>query len=385
MKQFTLVRSVAGLFVAATVLSATTTARAAVFDNAGIFSSDAVDQANTAMSAMLKAHNKTLDVETFKAVPSDQQSQVATDKARFFHDWMVKQAVAHKANGVFALVCLDPRFVEVGVGHGTQQSGDFTTADVNRVRDDMQQAFHAGNYDQGLKAATDDVNRAFTANINGSGGAKSGDVAPMAAPASNVNGTSQSNMPADGGTSTSSSSSSAAPASTGSGFGFGKLGIGALVCVGVAILLIISLVRSLFHRNTGGGYAVPPRGGNYPAGGPGYGNSGPGNPGYGAGGASGGGGFGRGILGGLLGGAVGGYAADKFEHRNEPGGGAAGGAAGGGAPTFPESGGGGGSSFDPGPSDAGQGFGDMSSGGDFGGGGGGDTGGGGGDSSGGGF
>ena len=377
----------AGAFALAIALACwllPTTARAQVHDDAHLFGQQAVADANTVMGRMEQQDKKQFVLETFPAVPDAQKAELQQkgDKT-FFHDWMAGRAKDLKVNGVYALICMDPKYVEVGAGKETKARGIFTQADLDGLRQQLQTNLKAQQNDAALTGAVDLVQRAYTANIPGArplGEASERDTTfrNESTPArSNSNGPAGlPSLPGNGGRSTSS----------------GLFGIGPLICVGIGVLILFGLFRSLFNRGTptggfggGGGGMMGSGGANYPTGGPTYG----GNPGFGGNpgmGGSGGSGFGKGFLGGLLGGAVGGYAADRFEHRNDPGssaglgGGGDGGSSGG---SF----GGGGGSFDSGPSDAGAGFGDSSSGGDFsgGGGGGGDSGGGGGGDSGGGF
>jgi uncharacterized membrane protein YgcG len=323
-----------------------------VRDNAQIFSQQAVDDANRDMQNIQRTHNKQLVVETFPAVPDDQRDAQTQDPKAFFKNWMVSRAKDLKVNGVYVLICMDPKHLEVGAGKNTMARGDFTAADVDGLRQQMQGALHEKDYDKALSGAVEYVDRAFTQNIQSGNSSNAGNSVPQ--------------------TYTPFPQSASPGISPGAG-----LSIGSVICFAIAVVIIISLVRSIFRGGSsgfgGGGYYPPGNqgmGGNYGGGMGGYGG------GFGGGYGGGGSGFGRGFLGGLLGGALGGYAENKFEGRGNQGntgffgGGSSGGNFGGG---------GGGGSFDSGPSDAGQGFGGGASGGDFGSsGGGGDSGGGGG-------
>ncbi len=329
-------------------------ARADVHDNAKIFGPDAIDRADAAMTKMEQAHNKQLVVETFTGIPDDQKpSMEKLGKDAFFKQWMSNRARELRVNGVYVLICMDPKHLEVGAGRNTIARGDFTEQDVQKLRDQMQKLLKEKDYDGALSNAVDTVDQAYTANIHGNNPNQSrAQYQPTGIPGYRVN--------------------NGYSSSAGQGMG----SFGTLVCMIVGLVIVLSLIRAIFRGNSGGGYGGG-FGGNYPTGGgygPGYG---PGyGAGYGGGYGGGGGGFGRGFLGGLLGGALGGYAAEQFERRNDPGNQPNQGGFGSSGGDF--GGGGGGGSFDSGPSDAGQGFGDNSSGGDFGGGdSGGDSGGGG--------
>jgi hypothetical protein len=323
--------------------------RADVNDNANIFSKQAVDDANRDMRKMKQTHNKEFVVETFAAIPDDQKDAYAQNKQTFFRTWMASRAKQLKVNGVYVLICMDPKKLEAGVERTTREHGDFTQTDLDRLTTEMRDSLRSNEPDKALSDAVDLVERAYTANISEANGRSS--YTPR----------SGEYMPGQYRPGTYSSHSTSSPA--------GKFGT--IICTIVGVVIIFSLIRAILRGSGGGGgYPTGNYGGTY---GSGYGGGG---PGYGAGGfgGGGGGGFGRGLLGGLLGGALGSYVENRWENNsgnntgNQQGGFSSGG----------DFGGGGGSSFDSGPSDPGQGFGDMSSGGDFGSsdGGGGDSGGG---------
>jgi hypothetical protein len=359
LKWISLVCAFAAAFVFIPALS-----RADVKDNASIFSKQAVDDADRAMKKMKEKHNKEFVVETFSAIPDDQKDNYTQHPDTFFKDWMAARAKELKVNGVYALICMDPHHLEVGAGKNTISRGDFTQADVDGLYSQMKESLKAKDYDKALTDAVDTVERAYTANISEPNSRSSYNQRETGYSGGN-NRSYGSGFPSNLPTHTS---------STG-------LGFGTIICFVVGAVIIFSLIKSIFRGNSGGGYNQGGwgQGGNY--GGGNYGNQ---SYGGGFGGGGGGGGFGRGFLGGLLGGALGGYAADQFDHRNDQsnqgGGFSQGGSFGG---QSDNSGGGGGGSFDSGPSDAGQGFGDSSAGGDFSSGGGGGIGGGGGGDSGG--
>ncbi len=363
------------LLVAAALWVVPAMAHGQVIDNAHIFTPDATRSAESAMKGLNDQYGKQLVVETFADVRPDQQSALQQDKAKFFHDWMAAEALANRTDGVFVLICMNPGHVEVGSGKETREKGIFAIGDDRRLEAELLPLLNAKQYDTALSTATRSVGRTYTANVPSASTPRSSPAA--AAPAARGS--------SDAAPTPSRSTDPATPATS------HRLGCGSILCLGVAFIIVVAVVRSFLRRSGRGG---PPAAGggfgggggpNYPTGGPGVG--GPnyqqnyGGGGMVGGGGTAGGGFGRGLLGGLLGGAVGGYAADKFEHRNDP-------AAGGGG--VGASGGSAGGGFDSGPSDAGQGFGGASAGGDFGGGSsgadssGGDFGGGGGDAGGGG-
>ncbi len=327
---------------AGALLWAGSVVHAQVHDNAGIFSPSAVENANTTMTAMQQTYNKQFVVETFAKVPDDQQDQLQQlGKDEFFRQWMADRAKFENVNGVYALVCMDPnaRRIEVGAGKNTQANGMFTASDVDQLRRRMQNDFHNKQYDQGLAHGVEFVDQTFKSNIRRTSN-QSGYTSPAWTPPPAYSNSTPNNYNYH---------------SSGGG------GLGSLVCGFIGLMIIISLIRSIFHGGYGGG-------GRW--GGGGWGGYGGGYGGYG--GYGGGGGFGTGLMGGLLGGVLGGEA-DRWIHGNNSSGGFMQGGPPSGGGGF--SGGGGGS----GPSDFGGGFGGGASGGDFGSSGGGGGGGSGGD------
>jgi hypothetical protein len=314
--------------------------RADVHDNAQKFSQQALDDADRDITKMEHDHGKSLVIETFSAIPDDQKAAEQADSKAFFQKWMRDRAQKLGVNGVYVLICMDPKHLEVGAGKETVKRGDFTKDNEIALRSQLQSALRAGDYDKALSGAVEYVDSAYAENIHSNKSqSNSGYVPTYGAPS----------MP-----------------SRGTDFSFGSL-----ICLAIGAIIVISIVRTIFRGTTGGGMG----GGYYPPGNQGYGGNYGGGFGGGYGGG-GGGGFGRGLLGGLLGGALGSYVENRFDQRNDQGNS---GFFQGGGQQSDDSGGTGGS-FDSGPSDAGQGFGDNSVGGDFGSSGGGDVGGGGGDS-----
>src|SRR5258707_13829669 len=123
------------LLLPAFLLLAPIVAKADVHDGAQIFSQSAIDKANAEMSRMQQQHNKDFVVETFAKVPDDQQAQFRQEsKEGFFRDWAISRAKALGVNGLYALINMDPKFIKVVAGEHTRARGDFTDADITRLR-----------------------------------------------------------------------------------------------------------------------------------------------------------------------------------------------------------------------------------------------------------
>jgi hypothetical protein len=275
--------ALAGLVL--TLLFTCSPARAQVNDQAGFFSADAVRQANAIISDVQRQTRRKIVVETFPTIPADLKGSYSKDReASFYESWIQDRGKATGADIDF-LIVKDPAHLEVGASSDTRRR-DFTPADHHAVSTAMLAGFRAREYDRALLDALKDTAERVRRNQSGA------TPAAAATPGRSSGGTPQ-------------------RAPSGGVCGMGG-GLGGLLCLVVAGLILFSIVRRIFARRNlppGGGYGAPGYGQ------PGYGQPGYGQPGYGGGG----GGFGRGILGGLLGGMLGGAAYDHFRGGNQAG------------------------------------------------------------------
>jgi uncharacterized membrane protein YgcG len=238
-------------FCAALSLAAAASPAGTIVDNAHIFSPSAVDQAQHSIDQIRIRHQKDLNVETIASLPADQQDALkAQGKDAFFEQWARQRAKAMGTNGVYVLICMDPRHLQVEVGNRTE-TREFTTADRDALRTQLVSQFKAQQYDAGLTDAANFVLDKMDANTRQS-----------SVPPNQGSGFGQS-TPVYGG---------------GSGAG-GGIPAGGWICLGIAVLFIVMM---FLRRSSGAG---------------GYGPNNPMNPGgqmgWG-GGASGGGGGGGG-------------------------------------------------------------------------------------------
>lgn len=249
------------------MLSAASARAGTIVDNAHIFSPTAIASAQRTIDQIEAQHHKDLNIETFASVPAAQRDALQTQgKEQFFDQWAQAEARGMGTNGIFVLICMDPRYLEVEVGDQTL-TREFHETDREALRMRLVSAFKSGQYDPGLIDAANFVQQRIDSNTR-------------------VNGYT------NGGRS-----------------GGGGMGLGGWLCLGIGCLLLLSML----FRSRGAGYGPGP-------GGPG---GGWGGGGWGGGG---GGGFGTGLLGGLLGGALGSWGYDRF---NRGGGGFGGGGGGG--------------------------------------------------------
>jgi uncharacterized membrane protein YgcG len=253
-------------------LVAATSSAGTIVDNAQIFSSSAVAQAQQTIDHIQAVHHKDFNVETFASVPADQQDALnAQGRDAFFDSWARQRAKAMGTNGVYLLVCMDPHILKVAVGNQTA-TREFTNADKEGLRSLLVPPFKAKDFDGGLIRGAQYVSDRIDTNTRAAAaGGSPGAIAPGLpyAPVGSV-GTLPINRPA------------------------GSF-MGSWLCVGIAIVVFLVLLRS--RRGGGFNYGGPSQGYGY------------GNPG---------GGFGSGLLGGILGGALGSWGYDRF-NRNDGG------------------------------------------------------------------
>ena len=156
------------LSIAAIVLCLSAAAvRAEVRDDAHMFGRQAVDDADAVLGQVQKQYGKQLVVETMASVPADERAAALADKAAYFDALMAAHAKGRRANGVYVLICLDPKYVQVGAGVQTRERGIFTAADVNALRRGLQRDLRAQRYDAALLGAVQTVIDAYAAHVPG--------------------------------------------------------------------------------------------------------------------------------------------------------------------------------------------------------------------------
>ncbi len=135
-----------------------------VHDYARLFSARAVAAADTGLATMARRRGKHFVVETITSVPPEQHAAAVADRAGYFANLMVARAKVLDVNGVYLLICMDPKYVETAAGRQTAARGLFTHADVDRLRRLLIDRLTRSEYDAALSGAVDLVDRAFAAN-----------------------------------------------------------------------------------------------------------------------------------------------------------------------------------------------------------------------------
>ena len=93
--------------------------RAQVEDEAHLFHAQAIGKANQRIEEMRQRFGKTLRLETIASPPAERVRQINLGDAKmreeFFEEWIKERIAATKLDGIYVLVCLEPRYVRVAV------------------------------------------------------------------------------------------------------------------------------------------------------------------------------------------------------------------------------------------------------------------------------
>jgi hypothetical protein len=225
-----------------------------VNDQAGLFSSSAVRQAEHEMDQIYRRFNKDVLVETFAGVPDARQAEYDRNREAFFSSFLQERANSNRVNGIYMMIVKEgpPHGVRVQVGAGrATRARLFQRGDQDEVVKTAKADLHGRDYDRALLDSVSSIEKAFQRNSTGSYGMSQ-------VPARRI-----------------SSSGSIMP----------FLLIGGLVVVG--ILVISTLIRAIGGGFGGGRGGVPGVGG-------------------------GGGGFLSGLFGGIAGAMAGSWLYDRF-------------------------------------------------------------------------
>jgi len=262
-------------------------ARPEVRDQAGFFSAEAVQKANRDLEEIRRQSGKELVIETYAQPPAEVAARLAKEaRDRVYAEWAGRRATDAGVNGIYVVITRNPAHLQIAVGNETRRAA-FTTANRDKLRDLLLNAFRQKKYDQGLAEAIDFTRRTLDLNV----GSRAATARPAPVPAP---------LPPR------------ERATDGvAGFSWTTILLwGGLILVALWVVSRVMRNRAAEANRLGGAPGYGP--------GAGPGVPGPGMPGYGYGPSSGGGGgFGRGLLGGLLGGVAGGYLYDRMRGRSD--------------------------------------------------------------------
>jgi hypothetical protein len=126
-----------------------------VHDSAGLFKEEVIRRADLEIAAIREHHDLALYVETIKHLPKDAAARLSgilktkREKDQYLSGWARKEAVRKKFDGVYAVICLDPRFVFV-VGSSDEVDARFSRAQQDEVRQQFDRSLRRHNYDDAL-------------------------------------------------------------------------------------------------------------------------------------------------------------------------------------------------------------------------------------------
>jgi hypothetical protein len=134
-----------------------------VKDGAGLFTPEAVEQAERAIAKVREMYHLDLMVETVRELPERNNKWLKLwnfwnrrQRNSFLENWARERAKAAGVNGVFILICNDPSTVHVVVWP-PEWERKFTAADCERVRRFLVRRLETGSRDEALLATVTEV------------------------------------------------------------------------------------------------------------------------------------------------------------------------------------------------------------------------------------
>src|SRR5262249_44129715 len=99
-----------------------------------------------------------LVIETFKEIPEDIKPDYNPARRRqFFAKWAEDRVTALGTHGVYILLCRNPESFQVEVSKDVERKRLFTAANKNELISELQKAFKAEKFDEGLNQAVEYV------------------------------------------------------------------------------------------------------------------------------------------------------------------------------------------------------------------------------------
>jgi uncharacterized membrane protein YgcG len=123
-----------------------------VVDEAGLFSEEAKKKANAAIAEIKERYRKDLLVETLKSLPEGKKVGLtsAREKQEFFQKLADERARKAGVHGIYVLITVQPKYVEVVSGPATRREGLFTVADDRALAQKFIAKLRAGQPDEAL-------------------------------------------------------------------------------------------------------------------------------------------------------------------------------------------------------------------------------------------
>jgi hypothetical protein len=137
-------------------LTATATAVAPeIRDHGKFFSAEAIKKADERIAEISRKYDRDLLIETFASVPEGDVDKVkamdAKERSQYFVAWAKDRAHKRAVNGVYVLVCKEPRYLQVGVDE--REPHKFPQGTRAAVEEAVKKEFKEGRFDAGLDEA----------------------------------------------------------------------------------------------------------------------------------------------------------------------------------------------------------------------------------------
>ncbi len=126
-----------------------------VRDDGKFFSADALKKADERIRDIYKKYDRDVLIETFASVPAADLEKVkamdAKERGDYFLAWAKDRVQKRAVNGVYILICKEPRYLRVGiVERDPHKFPAGTAAQIDKV---MVKHFAEMHFDEGLDAA----------------------------------------------------------------------------------------------------------------------------------------------------------------------------------------------------------------------------------------
>ena len=122
-------------------------------DDGKFFSAEAVKKADARLAEIYRKHDRDLLIETFATVPAADLEKVkgmdAKERGEYSLAWAKERAHRRAVNGVYILICKEPRILRVGVEErGPRKFSEGTQAEIEKA---LKKELTEGHFDQVLE------------------------------------------------------------------------------------------------------------------------------------------------------------------------------------------------------------------------------------------
>jgi uncharacterized membrane protein YgcG len=124
-------------------------------DQAKLFSSEGIKKADERLAEIYRKHDRDLLIETFATVPADDVEKVkamdAKERGEYSLTWAKERAQRRAVNGVYVLICKEPRILRVGITEKTPHK--FPEGTQAQIENALKKELTDGHFDQALEQA----------------------------------------------------------------------------------------------------------------------------------------------------------------------------------------------------------------------------------------